>query len=125
MTATRTRHRDPPMEGLCSPLQAEYGAQAGGIAARLAMHFERGGEIPRAVDYWQQAGDNAARRNVHSEAIAALKKGLALLADPLRATKGLGSRTWATSTPGPIRCASRRGRRHSSLGPSGGSRSFI
>jgi hypothetical protein len=69
-----------------------------------------GGEIPRAVHYWQQVGDNAARRNVHSEAIVALTKGLALLAtlpespeqarqdlafqldlaDLLRATKGLG-----------------------------------
>jgi predicted ATPase len=61
-------------------LEAGYGAQAGEIAARLVVHFERGGEIPRAVHYWQHVGDNAARRNVHAEAIAALKKGLALLA---------------------------------------------
>ncbi len=92
-------------------LEAGYGAQAGEIAARLAVHFERGGEIRRAVHYWQQAGENAARRNGHSEAIAALKKGLQLLAtlpespertqhelalqlslaDLLRATKGVGS----------------------------------
>ena len=92
-------------------LEAGYGAQAGEIAAQLAVHFERGGEMPRAVHYWQQVGDNAARRNAHSEAIAALKKGLALLAtlpespertqhelalqlalgELLRATKGVGS----------------------------------
>ena len=32
------------------------------------------------MHYWQQAGDNAARRHAHHEAIAALTKGLALLA---------------------------------------------
>jgi predicted ATPase len=92
-------------------LEAGYGARAGEIAARLAVHFERGGEIPRAVDYWQQAGGTAARRNAYPDAIAALKKGLQLLAtlpespertqhelalqltlaDLLRATKGVGS----------------------------------
>jgi adenylate cyclase len=61
-------------------LEAGFGAQAREIAARLAVHFERGGEIPRAVHYWQQAGDNAAQRNAYSEAIAALRTGLALLA---------------------------------------------
>jgi predicted ATPase len=61
-------------------LEAGYGAQAREVAARLAVHFECGGEMPQAVHYWQQVGDNAARRNVHAEAIAAMKKGLALLA---------------------------------------------
>ena len=61
-------------------LEAGYGAQVGEVAARLAVHFERGGEVPRAVHYWQQTGDNAARRNAHHDAVAALRKGLALLA---------------------------------------------
>jgi predicted ATPase len=61
-------------------LEAGYGVQAREIAARLAVHFERGGEIPRAVDYWQQAGENAVRRNAYQDAIAALRTGLALLA---------------------------------------------
>jgi predicted ATPase/DNA-binding winged helix-turn-helix (wHTH) protein len=61
-------------------LEAGYGARAGEIAAQLAVHFERGGEIPRAVHYWQQAGDNAARRHAYHEAIAALQRGLTLLA---------------------------------------------
>jgi predicted ATPase len=60
-------------------LEAGYGAQAGEIAAQLAVHFERGGAVQRAVHYWQQAGDNAARRHAHHEAIAALTKGLAML----------------------------------------------
>src|SRR4029434_5326780 len=44
------------------------------------MHFERGGETLRAVHYLQQAADNAIRRNAHHEAVATLRKGLALLA---------------------------------------------
>ena len=92
-------------------LEAGYGAQVAEIAARLAVDFERGGEIPRAIHYWQHVGDHAARRNAHHEAIAALKKGLPwlatlpespertqqelalqlALADLRRATKGVGS----------------------------------
>jgi predicted ATPase/DNA-binding winged helix-turn-helix (wHTH) protein len=64
--------------GAC--LEAAYGARAGEIAAQLAVHFERGGVGQRAVHYWQQAGANAAQRHAHHEAIAALTKGLALLA---------------------------------------------
>jgi predicted ATPase len=108
-------------------LEAGYGVRAREIAAPLAVHFERGGEIPRAVDYGQQASEHAARRNAYPEALAALKKALALLAtlsesaerterelalqlalaELLRATKGWGHRTWATSTPRPIPSASR------------------
>jgi predicted ATPase len=61
-------------------LEAGYGDRAGEIAASLAVHFERGGEIRQAVHYWQQAGDNAAQRNAYHEAIAAIKNGLKLLA---------------------------------------------
>ena len=102
-------------------LEAGYGARAGEIAAQLAVHFERGGEVQRAVHYWQQAGDNATRRNAHHEAVAALTKGLALLAtlpesparaqheltlllilgELLMAAKGARRRKWVRSTPGP------------------------
>jgi predicted ATPase len=74
-------------------LEAGYGARAGEIAAQLAVHFERGGEIRRAVHYWQQAGENAARRHAYHEAIDAFRKGLALLAtlpeDPERTQREL------------------------------------
>ena len=60
-------------------LEAGYGTRAGEIASLLAVHFERGGETLQAVRYWQQAGENAGRRNAYHEAIAALKKALALL----------------------------------------------
>jgi predicted ATPase len=61
-------------------LEAGYGTRAGELAAPLAVHCERGGEIQRAVYYLQQAGDNAGRRHAYPEALAALRKGLALLA---------------------------------------------
>jgi predicted ATPase len=61
-------------------LEAGYGARVGEIAAQLAVHCERGGEVQRAVHYWQQTGDNAARLYAYPEALAALRKGLALLA---------------------------------------------
>src|SRR5262252_6591946 len=77
--------------GLC--LEASYGTRAGDIAVQLALHFERGGEVERAVRYLQQAADNATRRNAHHEAVAALTKGLALLAtlpdSPARAQQEL------------------------------------
>ena len=61
-------------------LEAGYGAQAGEIATQLALHFEHGGEVPRAVQYWQQAGDNARERHAYPEALTALRKGQTLLA---------------------------------------------
>jgi predicted ATPase len=61
-------------------LEGGYESRVREVAAPLAVHFERGGETYRAAHYWQQAGDNAAGRNVYPEAIAALRRGLALLA---------------------------------------------
>ena len=61
-------------------MAAGYGAQAGDIAAMLALHAERGGESPQAVHYWQQASEQAARRHAYHEAVACLRKGLAVLA---------------------------------------------
>src|SRR5262245_60056805 len=61
-------------------LEAGYGARVGEIAARLAVHFERAGAVQRAVHHWQQAGEKAGRRYAYPEALAALRKGLALLA---------------------------------------------
>ncbi len=75
-----TARRGPCHRDIGGCLEAGYGARAGDIAAQLAIHFEYGGETLRAVHYWQQAGDNATRRNAYHEAIIALRKGLALLA---------------------------------------------
>jgi predicted ATPase len=56
-----------------------YGEQAREIAAELAVHFERGREYRKAVQYLQQAGENAVRRSANQEAINNLTKGLELL----------------------------------------------
>ena len=56
-----------------------YGEQAGEIAAELAMHFERGRDTQRAVQYLQQAGKNASQRSANKEAVSHLTKGLELL----------------------------------------------
>jgi predicted ATPase/DNA-binding winged helix-turn-helix (wHTH) protein len=61
-------------------LAVGYGGQAGDLAATLALHAERGGEAQQAVQYWQQAGEQAARRNAYHEAAAYLTKGLTVLA---------------------------------------------
>ena len=49
------------------------------IAAELAVHFERGRDTERAIQYLQQAGENAVRRSAYQEAISLLTKGLELL----------------------------------------------
>jgi predicted ATPase len=60
-------------------LEAAYGVRAGEIAAELAVHFEHGRDSRRAVQYLQQAGENALRRCANQEAIRLLTKGVELL----------------------------------------------
>src|SRR4030095_9930213 len=57
-----------------------YGARAHEVAAELAVHFERGGDLPRAVQYRQQAGHNALRQHGYQEAITHFTQGLEVLA---------------------------------------------
>jgi predicted ATPase len=74
-------------------LEAGYGATARELAAELAMHFERGRDVTRAVQYRQYAGEQALRRSAHQEAIAHLTAGLTQLHQlqdsPLRAQQEL------------------------------------
>jgi DNA-binding winged helix-turn-helix (wHTH) protein/tetratricopeptide (TPR) repeat protein len=63
--------------GAC--LEAGYGGQAQEVAAELAVHFARGRDAPRAVQYLRNAGENALQRSAHQEAIAHLRKGLEVL----------------------------------------------
>ena len=60
-------------------LEAGHGAQAGDIAAELAMHFARGRDAQRAVQYLGQAGQRSMERSAYVEAIAHLTKGLEVL----------------------------------------------
>jgi DNA-binding winged helix-turn-helix (wHTH) protein/tetratricopeptide (TPR) repeat protein len=57
-----------------------YGARAREVAAELAVHFELGRDVGRAIRYLQYAADNALRRSAHTAAIAHLTNALALLA---------------------------------------------
>jgi predicted ATPase len=56
-----------------------YGKQAREVAAELAVHFERGRDYRRAVQYLELAGKNALQRSAPQEAISYLSKGVELL----------------------------------------------
>jgi predicted ATPase/DNA-binding winged helix-turn-helix (wHTH) protein len=60
-------------------LEAAHGGRATEIAAALAVHFERGRDYPRAVQYRWQAGENAMKRHAHQEAIVHFTQGLEVL----------------------------------------------
>ena len=48
--------------------EAAFGSRSAEIAAELAVHFEEGGDGPRAVHYLGQAAQNALRRSACREA---------------------------------------------------------
>jgi predicted ATPase/DNA-binding winged helix-turn-helix (wHTH) protein len=60
-------------------LEAGYGARAREMAVELAMHFQCGRDVPRAVHYLQYAGEQALRRSAHQEARVHLTAGLTQL----------------------------------------------
>lgn len=59
--------------------EAGFGSRSGEIAARLALHFERGNDYSRAVTYHRHAAANALRRYAYHEAISHCTEGLRLL----------------------------------------------
>ncbi len=60
-------------------LEAGYGERAQERAVELAMHFERGRVIDKAVQYYHLAAENALRRSTYQEAVLQATKGLALV----------------------------------------------
>ncbi len=60
--------------------EVAYGKRAREIAAELAMHFERGRDYQRAVQYLTYAGKNASQRSAHTQATAQFSRALELLA---------------------------------------------
>jgi DNA-binding winged helix-turn-helix (wHTH) protein/tetratricopeptide (TPR) repeat protein len=60
-------------------LESAYSTRVHEVAAELAVHFERGRDIERAVRYHQHAAQTALRRSANREAIDHLTKGLSLL----------------------------------------------
>jgi DNA-binding winged helix-turn-helix (wHTH) protein/predicted ATPase len=60
--------------------EGAFSARPGGpAAAELAMHFERGQNYPRAIQYLRQAANHAMRRQAPHEAVALLKRSLMLI----------------------------------------------
>ena len=64
--------------------------QASRIAAPLAVHFERGRDFVRAVDYLIQAGDNATRAYANAEAESLYSRALSLVRRQLQAASSGG-----------------------------------
>ena len=60
-------------------LEVGYGARSREMAAGLAVHFVRGRQHAKALQYLQYAGENAMQRHAHQEAILHLTQALALL----------------------------------------------
>jgi DNA-binding winged helix-turn-helix (wHTH) protein/predicted ATPase len=60
-------------------LEVAFGSRADEVAAELAVHFEQGRDYYRAVQYLQHAAATAMQRHAHREAIAYLRRALALL----------------------------------------------
>ena len=61
-------------------IERAYGERAPELAAELAVHFERSGELSRVGIYLQRAAENARRRGAYREAQAHFDRALALLA---------------------------------------------
>jgi DNA-binding winged helix-turn-helix (wHTH) protein/predicted ATPase len=75
-----TPHQRPQLhQKIGERLEIAYGNRAGEIAAEIALHFEQGQDYKRAVQYLQQAAQNALRRSANKEALAYSLKGLELL----------------------------------------------
>jgi hypothetical protein len=60
-------------------LVQHYGKQAPRIAAQLAMHFERGRDFGRAIEYLIRAGDNAGQLYANDEAEQHYTRALSLV----------------------------------------------
>lgn len=72
-------------------LETGYGAEARDRAVELAVHFTRGYDHARAVEYLQAAADQAVQRGAHREAIAHLQAALELFVPLPETTERLRS----------------------------------
>jgi serine/threonine protein kinase/tetratricopeptide (TPR) repeat protein len=60
-------------------LMKHYGKRSGHLASQLALHFERGRDFPRAIEYLIQAGDNATKIYANAEAADYYTRALTLV----------------------------------------------
>ena len=68
----------------------------------LAHHYTEAGLTEQAVPYWQRAGQRAAGRSAHVEAISHLTKGLEVLSAPPGHARACPARTDAAARPGGV-----------------------
>jgi DNA-binding winged helix-turn-helix (wHTH) protein/predicted ATPase len=77
-------------------IEAGYRGRARELAGALALHFERGQDLGRAVQYHRYAAEQGLRRSAYTEVLSHCHRGLELLAtlpdSPERATLELGLR---------------------------------
>ncbi|WP_284736154.1 adenylate/guanylate cyclase domain-containing protein [Dongia deserti] len=83
--------RDAAYQSLLKTARVELHARIAGTLERrfpstaesqpelLAHHYDQAGALRPAISYWLRAGEHAARRSAHVEAIAHLRRGLALV----------------------------------------------
>jgi DNA-binding winged helix-turn-helix (wHTH) protein/tetratricopeptide (TPR) repeat protein len=64
---------------IAAALQTAWAERAGDIAAELAWHFEYGGSLPNAIEFYDKAAAAAARQAANREAVGHLDHALALL----------------------------------------------
>jgi DNA-binding winged helix-turn-helix (wHTH) protein/predicted ATPase len=60
-------------------LERGYGERAHEIASTLALHFTRGRDVRRAVQYRQQAAERTVQQGAYAEALAHCQEGVTLL----------------------------------------------
>jgi len=61
-------------------LLERHPTNAGGLAAHVALHFERAGELERAIEHWVNAGDEASRLHADRESAHHFTHALGLVA---------------------------------------------
>jgi DNA-binding winged helix-turn-helix (wHTH) protein/tetratricopeptide (TPR) repeat protein len=61
-------------------LEQAYGQRADEVATELSLHFERGRDPARAINYLEKAVTHCTRRGAHREAIATIRRALEMVA---------------------------------------------
>jgi len=65
-------------EAIGNALEQMHAQKLEGVVVQLARHFEKAGLASKAIEYWMQAGNAAARVYANAEAIASYRRALAL-----------------------------------------------
>jgi class 3 adenylate cyclase/DNA-binding winged helix-turn-helix (wHTH) protein/tetratricopeptide (TPR) repeat protein len=74
LTSTRQAHH----QRLAQIIETDFPEQAEAQPAVLAHHYTEAGLYPQAIAYWRRAGASAFQRAAHHEALAYVRRGLAL-----------------------------------------------